>query len=65
MREPNKFAAALVAMFLAMSVTSVAVAGEDSARDAALTERVKTALAGDSALAGVTSKWKREMEWCS
>ena len=52
MREPNKFAAALVAMFLAMSATSVAAAGEDRARDAALTERVKTALASENALAG-------------
>ena len=52
MREPNKFAAALVAMFLAISATAVAVAGEDRARDAALTERVKTALASDNALAG-------------
>jgi hyperosmotically inducible protein len=49
MREPNKFAAALATMFLAMSVTTVAAAGDDH-RDAALTERVKTALAGDSAL---------------
>ncbi len=52
MREPNKFAAALMTMFLAMSATAVAVAGEDRARDAALTERVKTALASDNALAG-------------
>ena len=49
MRESNKFAAALAAIFLATSATSVAVA--DDAKDAALTERVKTALAGDSALA--------------
>lgn len=49
MSESNKFAAALAAIFLATSVTSVAVA--DDAKDAALTVRVKTALAGDSALA--------------
>lgn len=52
MRELNKFAAALVAMVLAMSATSIAVAGEESGRDAALTERVKTALASENALAG-------------
>ena len=52
MREPNKFAAALAAIFLAMSATSIAAAGEESARDAALTERVKTALANDNVLAG-------------
>lgn len=50
MRESNKFAAALAAIFLATSVTSVAAA-EDQAKDAALTERVKAALASDSALA--------------
>jgi len=48
MREPNKFAAAIAAIML---VTSVAVAEENS-RDTATTERVKTALAGDKALAG-------------
>jgi hyperosmotically inducible protein len=52
MREPNKFAAALAAIFLATSAISVAAAGEDQARDTALTERVKTALASDNALAG-------------
>src|SRR5688572_9575991 len=52
MREPNKFAAALAAILLATSVTSIAAAGEESARDTALTERVKTALATERALAG-------------
>jgi hyperosmotically inducible periplasmic protein len=51
MREPNKFAAALGVIFLAMSATSMAAAGDDP-RDAALTDRVKTALASDRALAG-------------
>lgn len=51
MRESNKFAATFAAILLATSVTSIAVA-DDHAKDAALTERVKTALAGDSALAG-------------
>ena len=47
MRESNKFAAALASIVLATSVTSIAAA-DDPAKDAALTERVKTALAGDS-----------------
>jgi hyperosmotically inducible periplasmic protein len=51
MREPNKFAAVVAATLLATSVTSFAAAGEHDARDAALTERVKTALASDRALA--------------
>jgi hyperosmotically inducible protein len=50
MRDSNKLAAALAAIILATSVTSIAAA-DDSAKDAALTERVKTALAGDSKLA--------------
>lgn len=50
MRESNRFAAALAAILLATSVTSIAAA-DDRAKDAALSERVKTALAGDSALA--------------
>jgi len=49
MRESNRFAAALAAILLATSVTSIAAA-DDQAKDAALTERVKTALAGDSEL---------------
>lgn len=48
MSESNIFAAALASIFLAMSVTSIAAA-DDPAKDAALTERVKTALASDSA----------------
>ena len=51
MRESNKLAAALASIVLATSVTSIAAA-EDQAKDAALTERVKTALAGASALSG-------------
>src|SRR5687767_12045921 len=47
MRESNKFAAALASIVLATSVNSIAAA-DDPAKDAALTERVKTALAGDS-----------------
>lgn len=50
MLEPNKLTAALAALLLATSATSVAAAGEESAQDTALTERVKTALAGDDAL---------------
>jgi hyperosmotically inducible periplasmic protein len=50
MRDSNNFAAALASILLATSVTSIAVA-DDPAKDAALTERVKTALAGDSASA--------------
>lgn len=50
MREPNKFAAALAAILLSTSVTAV-VAADNQPKDAALTERVKTALAADSALA--------------
>lgn len=50
MREPNKLAAALLPFMLATSAMSIAAAGEDP-RDAALTERVKTALAADSTLA--------------
>ena len=49
MREPNKFAAATAAIMLMTSVTSIAVAEENS-RDTAVTERVRTALAGDRAL---------------
>lgn len=48
MRESNKFAAALASIVLATSVTSIAAA-DYPAKDAALTERVKTALASDSA----------------
>jgi hyperosmotically inducible periplasmic protein len=54
MRDLNKFAAAIATIFLAMSATSFAAA--DEARDAMLTERVKTALAGDNVLA------KRDIE---
>jgi hyperosmotically inducible protein len=50
MRVSNKFAAAFAAILLATSLSSFA-AGEKDARDAALTERVKTALAGDRTLA--------------
>jgi hyperosmotically inducible protein len=50
MRESNKFAAGLAAIILATSVTSI-TAADDHAKDAALTERVKTALASDSAVA--------------
>jgi hyperosmotically inducible protein len=50
MRDSNNFAAVLASIVLATSVTSIAVA-DDAAKDAALTERVKTALAGDSASA--------------
>lgn len=52
MREPNRFAVAMATILLATSVTSVAAAGEDRGRDAAVTERVKAALASDRALAG-------------
>jgi hyperosmotically inducible periplasmic protein len=52
MREPNRFAAACAAIFLTVSVTSIAFAGDDRAGDAAVTQRVTTALASDSALAG-------------
>jgi hyperosmotically inducible protein len=51
MRDTNKFAAALAAILLATSATSFAAAGENDVRDATLTERVKTALAGDRTLA--------------
>jgi hyperosmotically inducible periplasmic protein len=50
MRESNKIVAAVAAIVLGTSVTSIAAA-DDPAKDAALTERVKTALASDSALA--------------
>lgn len=47
MRESNRFAAAFAAILLA---TSFAAAAEDRAQDAAVTERVKAALATDRAL---------------
>lgn len=47
MRESSKFTAAIAAIALATSINAVA---EESARDATLTERVKTAIDGDSAL---------------
>jgi hyperosmotically inducible protein len=47
MRESNKFAAAFAAILLATSVTAAA---EDRAQDAAVTERVKAALATERAL---------------
>jgi hyperosmotically inducible protein len=50
MRESNKFAAALAAMLLSTAATAVATAADDP-KDAALTERVKAALGGDSELA--------------
>lgn len=56
MREPNRFATAVASIVLATSVTSFAVAGENDARDAALTQRVKSALASDSVLS------RREIE---
>ena len=50
MREPNKFTVAVAMILLAASAT--VAAGEDKGTDAALTERVKTALADDRALTG-------------
>jgi hyperosmotically inducible protein len=51
MSKPNKFAVALATVFLTTSAMSIAAAADDSARDTALTERVKAALAGDRAFA--------------
>jgi hyperosmotically inducible protein len=50
MREPNKCAAALAAILLAMSAASMAAAGNEDSQDASLTDRVKTALATDESL---------------
>ena len=52
MREPNKWVATMATLLLATSATTLAAAGNDEARDTTLTERVKAALASDSALAG-------------
>jgi hyperosmotically inducible periplasmic protein len=52
MRQSNRFTSTLAAIVLATSMASTATAADDSARDTALTERVKTALASERALSG-------------
>lgn len=50
MREPSKLTTALSVAFFATSVTSLAAAADNRARDARVTEQVKAALATDDTI---------------